>query len=187
MIYTGVKNKQVVLIKKAFDVKSDWNNIIDLLDSKYNNTEYVDQNKSEYRYKNIKEEATDILKYNHFFCHVWHIDNPKEDNLSKFLGIKEFMNNVVKKLDSKGFSLKASISLVSNGNVIPEHSDTHHSLFLGIIGKSKIKIDYKGKDSEYYILERGDVMLIPEDITHSVESPTPRASFIFDINTGKNE
>jgi hypothetical protein len=174
------------LAKSAIAVNTNWSDIINLIDFKYNEDVHLGYNKNvEYASSKAVQVVDSLNNFKNavdyppfFFYHLWDIvndNNPVIDG--NFLEINDFIKKYLNLIiDGKEYHAKASISLVSNGKIISKHTDSHHSLFIGLIGDSIIQTTLRD-----FVLCSGDILMLPESIEHSVKSNKPRASIIFDI------
>jgi hypothetical protein len=179
LLSESINNEKILFVKDAFNLNCDWNKIVLLLDKKFNSAKNI-KAKANIQINSTNGRVTDILDYESLFFHVWHIENKEENNMEIFPELQLFNENILNKINYNNFGLKASITFVSNGHVIREHADIHHSLFLGALGTSNITIRDKENIIKDYELNANDLMLIPKGFNHTVISYVPRVSFIYD-------
>lgn len=63
---------------------------------------------------------------------------------------------------------------------ISEHKDTKDSIYLQTLGKSYWKI--RGKEDTEFVLEPGDVILVPNEVSHEVWGEGPRSGLLLAIS-----
>lgn len=173
-------NDEVVVIKKIFNDVLNWSDFIKLID-------YVSSKK--YNSSNIRKEAISIQN-KEFYIRISDVIDPIT---------KKNINNIIPQLDcvvdffDDIFNQKVNYAecyanLTSNSSIKQAHNDQWTAVAWNCVGSVEWRI-YNNLDKDIYqsyILNPGDVIVIPKGILHSVVAKEPRMSISLAYNSDKN-
>lgn len=205
LIKKSYDDNKVLHLKNFTDLKIFWEDILKILDYKYQNAKI----KEEDRIPNVNfvknfangNYAEIVKNTDNFHFHVWRIlSSSKIDdyvyNISEnLLKIFTYFIDYLKYANETGL-FKTVINFVGNENIHPIHKDYHSTIFIQCVGSTSYKI-YEGIDgepeanlaknitnnttSELITLNPGDFMFIPKGKVHQVIATEPRASILLDL------
>lgn len=193
-ILNAINNKDIFLVKNFTNKMPSWKEIDILYDASVNSKNLIFPS---FGTMVIDKSDKYINFYNdfiNFFKNLtgWHFsraltiihfvnknNNIINDNDVKKISEKFYKDNPKKKPDEVVLS---DYSAEPFKYFEPEiHYDKSHNFFIQGKGKTLWKIYYNEKLFKEYIIEEGDLVYIPENLVHSVESLCPRfaVSLIF--------
>lgn len=182
-IKDSINNNKILHIKNFFDFNFSWEEIINILNYQYNNTQ--GQNNSPAQVinepKNIYTNLVRPTQYFHF--HMWNLS----ESFSEKSKIEEINSNIkdlmfyYRKLVNNEYRgvLKGIIDFVGNEFEGMPHSDVYNVLALQAVGSVKYNIYQESQ--KQYLIETNDLFFIPAGIKHQVEVFQPRSTIILDF------
>ena len=197
-ILESIRKKDIYLVKNFTDQMPSWKEIDILYDASANSenlrfpsfgTMVVDKSNKYVNYYNDFIKFFENLTSWHFSeaLTIIHFINKNNniisDNYAKKISEKFYQDNPKKKPDEV---------VVSDYNAEPSkyfepaiHFDASHNFFIQGQGKTLWKIYHDEKLFKECIIEEGDFIYIPQNLSHSVESLCPRFSVSFIFNDPK--
>lgn len=178
-------------IKNAVPDVPSWESFIKALDYKFNNPhpEFCHEPKEVFIFN--QEFCTDIFQYNKLDLQFWNVDSYR----SKTSLIKETKNLIEIFKDSAigEWYIKCLINLVGKEAALTAHKDDHHVISWQCQGRVEYRIyedvdcdfgtpiDFHNLKYDSYILNPGDVIVMPMGTIHQAVVFEPRATLILDI------
>jgi cupin superfamily acireductone dioxygenase involved in methionine salvage len=193
-ILESIRKRDIFLQKNFTDQMPSWEKINNLYDKSINSENVIF---SSFGTMVVNKSDQYIDFYNNF---INFFKNLTDWNFSQALTIIHFINknnNIInddyaKKISEKFYKdnpkKKPNEVILSDYSAEPLkyfepeiHSDKSHNFFIQGQGKTLWKIYHDEKLFKEYIIEEGDLVYIPENLMHSVESLCPRfaVSLIF--------
>lgn len=205
LIKKSYDSNEVLHLKNFTDLKFFWEDILKILDYKYQNAK-IGEEENPPNVNRIKSFANgnyaEIVKNtDNFHFHIWsilssrtiddYIYNISENFLKTFIYFIDYL-----KYTNETGLFKTVVNFVGNEAIMPVHKDYHSTIFIQCVGSVSYKI-YEGIDGETEVnlienirsdtkfesitLNPGDVMFIPKGKVHQVIATEPRASLLLDL------
>jgi len=178
-------------IQNAVPDVPSWSDLIKALDYKFNNPhpEFVHEPREMFIFNN--ERCTDIFKYHLMDLQFWNVDNYR--SLTSLIPQTKNLINFLKEDVSGEWYIKCLMNLVGKEAALTAHKDDHHVISWQCEGSVEYRI-YEDVDSDFgvpidfhnlkydsYILNPGDIMIMPAGTIHQAVVFQPRATLILDI------
>lgn len=153
-------NKRATHLKKFFKTEFNWNDVVKLMELVWDDDNYF--------YKN----NTDKRGYFQFLMKF----------PSEFSEIDLSLNDILKQIDNPETELpeyiQLFVNLISENYTTHRHRDNWDGIFMQLNGSVEWKIfeNMEGDPVEKFLIESGDILLIPRGVYHTVTPLGPRIS-----------
>lgn len=166
LVMTSINNKKAVKFNNVFNNDYTWDNFINFINFA------IKQNNPNATNSNVKQTIG--------FVNFWHRFTMTLDELNNvyFPELKEKNNFLQLFIDKKAIGNFGAVSFTDSEPTTGKHFDPVTVMYWNCIGTVKWTIYYENNE-EMFILNPGDVILVPANIMHEVNSLTPRAAISF--------
>lgn len=177
--------------KNALPEVPSWDDLIKILDNKFNNPHPEFKHEPEDLFVFNGESCTDISMHYKLDITCWNVAN----NRTKTLAIPEIAKLVEMFKDKIDYewTTKALINLVGKEAALSAHKDDHdvvswqckgrveYRIYEDVECEYGVPIDFRGLKYDSYILNPGDVIYMPMGTIHQAVVFEPRATLILDF------
>lgn len=172
-VVNAINNQTVIFIKSLFNKTPSWNQFIQLID-------YAES--KDYVSSNIRNDAMGFG--GNMYLRIADVFNPitgknAENIMPELDFVVDFFNNI---FDHKSIYSEAYLNFKSNISKTEPHNDDWIAVAWGCEGVTEWQIynDYfsdKNKEKyDSYMMNPGDIIIIPKGVVHCVVPQEPRAS-----------
>ena len=196
----ALKEKKVLFLKSYMKKNPSWQNFIELIDYQYNNPPTI-----------TNGEFDDVFIYNHgkntqmysgsknghpLSLNLWYIyhKDSSADISNKFYDMP-YIQDFIVDFAPDSFAVKSIINLAGNEFYGQVHKDPQDVVSWCCVGSVEYRVYEDVPGSEYscnidntddlkydsYIMEPGDVILVPAGTIHQAICHEPRASILIDL------
>ena len=160
------QNKLPLFISNAFDVNIPWQDFIDNI-----NTSYAEDSDQQEKVGIKFGKIGNIRFYDRLTMVI--------DYAGRFPYTG--LDNITNQISSYGLDIVATMSLISLTNheeTTSKHSDPYDVFYLQCIGSAQWSV-WDNDTENTFILNPGDFIFVPLDLTHEVKSLSPRSALSF--------
>jgi ribosomal protein L16 Arg81 hydroxylase len=182
-------SKSAVIFKNAFTDTVSWEDLLNVLSKKLEDDMALgaitdDMLSAENLEHNYSKMSQQVRFWNRLIFTLKHVDkDPNVSNVDELFPEATYVGEEIGKFynGDKPQNCFAVISLMKdNGSVGLKHSDPIDQFQWQSAGLSKW---YVGKNLENeYVLYPGDIIFIPANVSHKIESLTPRFAFTYGVD-----
>jgi hypothetical protein len=201
-IKNSIETNTPLFIKSYMDYNVDWEDIVNLLSMSYN--DLIDEEDEEH-YRSISMMFNDkmkkftSLKYGAHTGLSFHAtDILSHRNLNsidklKYGQLVSVKEDLVEASGTSGVFVKLVVNMTKNTPTLVPHRDPHHVMLTQVLGSAKYMIYESHESDPYgalidtserkcteYLMEKNDILFMPQGTIHSIDNSSIRAAFIFD-------
>jgi hypothetical protein len=199
----SIENKTPIFIKSYMDYNIEWEDVINILSMSYN--DLIDEQDDEH-YRSISmmfndkmQKFTSLKNASHSGLSFHATDILSDRNLNfidqpKYHDLFSVKKDLVEAAGTNNVFLKLVVNMTKNTPTLVPHRDPHHVMLTQVLGSAKYMvyesyssdpyeelIDTSNRKCTEYLMEKGDILFMPEGTIHSIDNSTIRAALIFDM------